>query len=279
MLTRVAEEIPMTAPEHRAFTAAGGGTALTTTAVLIAVATAGKLIGKGVLSLIGRNLSTAVVVKYLLNPRLTVLVTSNKLSTLVDATDAAQDGSTSTDVVLSSLAAAPNGYIYVGSPLPIRGVRADVDAPNGTASVMTGEYWNGSAWAALTITDGTASGGATMAVDGDVTWTVPAAWAPTRLIEALTENVAKPQTEARRKLFDRALFWCRFTTTGGCDSATTLNSLMALNRVTTYNELVSGEPVEEDVRTDEEGGIGCIEALTDAGTANLEGRLGGNFAS
>jgi hypothetical protein len=52
------------------------------------------------------------------------------------------------------------------------------------------------------------------------------------------------------------------------DSSTTANSLRALNRSTAYMEIVSGRAIEQAV-TVGPGGISCVEALTDAGTANL----------
>lgn len=46
---------------------------------------------------------------------------------------------------------------------------------NTTASTMTVEYWNGTAWVALTINDDTKSGAATLNCSGQVTWLAPAA--------------------------------------------------------------------------------------------------------
>ena len=66
---------------------------------------------------------------------------------------------------------------YVGCDVPFRGMYVNIKAPNGTASIATWNYWNGSAWADLSDTDATAAAGATLAVDDIVTWAVPAAWA------------------------------------------------------------------------------------------------------
>jgi hypothetical protein len=66
----------------------------------------------------------------------------------------------------------------------------------------------------------------------------------------------------------RSLFWTRFTVTSVLDAAVTLNSLMALNKSTAYGELVSGQVLESGIHRGPSG-FGCIEALTDAGTANL----------
>lgn len=266
--------------EQRSFTTAGGGTALSTTAVLIPVASAGKISGDGLVALTPRNLSTAVVVKYLFNPRITLLITDDNNATFTDESDDAQDGSTSTDVTLSSLPATPTGYIYLGTVEPVRGYRADVDAANGTAGTLTGDYWNGSAWTSLSITDGTASGGAPWAQDGDITFTVPSAWSKERLGTILGKTAAQTgPTGGALAYLGYNLFWARLSNTGACDSSTTLNSLMPLNRSTAYAELISGQTVVTEMSTDqtELASLSAVEALTDAGTANLVGILGGRF--
>ena len=246
--------------EVRAASTAGGGTALTTTAVRIVLP-----IGTRWLSLTPRNFTTAVVAKFNFNPWLTVLKTSDGLKTVAALTDYstnAQDGSTSTDVDLSSLnVGGAGGYLYVGASAPFGGAAIDIDAANGTASIILVEYWNGSAWADITATDGTASGGAAMAIDGSVTWTVPTAWAPVALQGTVT-------TPAQSDLLATNLFWTRWSFTVALDSTTTLNSLIAINRSTAYAELVSGQAFEESVSVGT-GGISGVTALTDAGTANL----------
>jgi hypothetical protein len=205
-----------------------------------------------------------VVVKWLANPYLVVLKTSDSLATVTDYSAAAQDNSTSSDVVLSSLPTAANGgYLYVGAYAPFRGVVVDVDSTNSTASVLTVNYWNG-AWTSISATDGTASGGATFAVDGNVTWTVPSDWVAASLA---TINSPAPGAGVQYRA-DGRMYWTRWQVSVALDASTTLNSMLAMNRSTTYAELPSGVAWQQ--RMDKApGGIGCIEALTDAGTANL----------
>lgn len=254
----------------RTASTAGGGTALTTTAGVIAFPK-----GTRHLFLIPRNFATAVVVKFALNPWLVVLKTTDNLATITDYSSAAQDADAGTAVVLSSLNTAANGdYLYVGSHVPFRGVNVDVDAANGNASVLTVNYWNGSAWTDASATDGTASGGATMAQDGNVTWTVPSDWAKASL--ATINSPTPPMGLAYR---DEPLYWTRWQVSAALDSSTTLNAMLALNRNTAnYGELPSGLSFETRISMGL-GGVGCVEALTDAGTAslivNVAVRLGG----
>ena len=205
-----------------------------------------------------------MVVQYLLNPYLIVLKTADDLQTITDYSESAQDGSAATDVTLSSLGTAAQGdYLYVGAYHPFRGVSVDVDAANANASVLTVNYWNGSAWTDITATDGTISGGASMGQDGDVTWTVPTAWAAASLT---TINSPAPASVAYRN--DSRVYWTRWQFSAALDASTTLNSMLAMNRSTTYAELPSGVAWQQRCEKTP-GGIGCIEAKTDAGTANL----------
>ena len=243
--------------EIRAATTASGGTALSTTAVAIPIPD-----GTRTVQYIGRNFATAVVLKLARNPYLLVYKTIDALATVTDYSSAAQDGSASTDVVLSSLDTLANGdALWIGSHLPFRGISVDVDAANGTASVLAGHYWTGSALAALTVTDGSTSGGATFAIDGAITWTMPSDWAKGALATVGSAAETVPQRGV-------SLYWARLTVSAALDSSTTLNSLLSLNRSTAYAEYPVGYALEERFQKGL-GAWGAIEALVDAGTGNL----------
>lgn len=95
----------------------------------------------------------------------------------------AKDGDAATTYVLNQFK--DDDYLYVGHSVKFNQMTVDVGAtPNAIASTLTCQYFNGSAWTALTITDGTAAAGATLAVDGSVTWTIPYAWALTSINNA-----------------------------------------------------------------------------------------------
>lgn len=245
--------------EVTAASTAGGGTALTSTAVRIVLP-----LGTKHIDLVPRNFSTAVVVQWLKNPWLTIFKTADSLATEpTEYSVEAQDGSTSTSVTLSSLGTAAQGdYLYVGSHVPFSGVSIDVDAANGTASVLTVRYRkNDDTWADTSATDGTDNGGATLGVDGSVTWTVPADWKSARLFDT-------GDTDLNIGLGKQELYWTRWEFSAALDSSTTLDSMIAINRSTTYHEIPSGMAWKEAV-TVGPGGISSIQAKTDAGTANL----------
>ena len=92
------------------------------------------------------------------------------------------DRDTATVFTLDDFAVAD--YLYLGASNKFESARVEMaTATNDTASIMTVEYWNSSAWADITVTDGTDAAGDTLKQDGTLSWTVPAAW------EAVDQNV------------------------------------------------------------------------------------------
>lgn len=243
--------------EIRAASAAGGGTQASGTALRLSLPLGSKWV-----SIAPNTFSTAVVLQYNFNPWLTVIKTADLLVTEpIDYSIEAQDGSTSTSVVLSSLGTAAQGdFLYVGSHTQFSGVAIDVDAANGTASVLTVKYWDGNSWEDISATDGTDSGGASMATDGSVTWTIPAGWATTRLFDS-------GDTDLNIGIGKQELFWTRWEFSAALDSSTTLDSMLSINRSTAYAELASGFAHEQAI-TVGPGGIASVTLKTDAGTCN-----------
>lgn len=248
--------------QGQAASTAGGGTALTNAAATVMLPFRTTEV-----ELVPRNFSTAVVVKFTKIPWLTVLKTTDLLAAVANMTNysnAAQDNSTGTTLVFSSLATLANlGAVYIGSREPFLGVTIDVNAANSNASVLTVKYRKSdNTWADITATDNTASGGATLAIDGTVTWSEPSDWIGCRLSDVVAG--IDPSFGA---VMNQTRFWTRWEVSAALDASTTCNSIIALPR-TTYQEIVSGMSWQEQVIVGE-GGICGISALTDAGTANL----------
>lgn len=204
---------------------------------------------------------SAVVARIAVNPYLVVLKTTDALSAApTEYSEAAQDGSTSTDVVLSSLGtAAQSDFLYVGAVRQFGGVYCDVDAANGTASVITVKYWDGNSWEDISDTDGTASGGASLAQDGIISWTVPSDWTPTTLLAA-------GDTEQAHRWCNQPFFWTRWEWSAGLDSSTTLNAMLATAPDSAFFELITGKSYEQGLDRMHHA---SIQALTDTGTAKL----------
>ncbi len=134
----------------------------------------------------------------------------NSAGTYTDVTAAVSERGTTSNATLSS-AEADVDFLYIGCAVPFRGVRVNVNAANGTASVLVATYRKSDdTWAGLTETDGTASAGAALAIDNTITWTVPTDWI------TFSVNGSPP------------LYWVRLAWDGGLDSATTVAELVPL---------------------------------------------------
>ncbi len=257
--------------EFRATSTAGGGTALTTTAGYIQFPAlpvdAFPPTRKLHVFVTPRNFATAVVAKVTFNPWLTILKTEDGMKTKpTDYSVVAQDNSTDTSVVLTSLNTEANGdFVLLGSHIPFRGFQCDVDGTNATATTTaTLYYWDGTGWTSLSATDGTKSSTA-LDQDGLIYWTVPTApaWVSERF------KIIFPQMTQNTYYSDIPLYWVKWVFDKQLDTTeVTIDSITAANRSTAYGELISGQTLEQRI-THGFGGVGCIEALTNAGTANL----------
>lgn len=72
--------------------------------------------------------------------------------------------------------------LYVGAAWEFEGLAVLLkDAVSAAASLLTAKYSGPAGWTSLSATDGTASGGATFAKSGRITWTLPTDWQRIRL--------------------------------------------------------------------------------------------------
>lgn len=259
----------------RAASTASGGTPLTATLTTIGLPLNAKW-----LTLIPRNFAGAAVLRFALNPWLVVLRTQDSLVSFTDFSDNAQDNDTGTSVTWSEQSTVANGdAFYVGSHIPFRGVAIDVDGTNGSGSAtLTVNYWNNTAWADITNSDGTRSSAA-FDQDGNETWTVPGAWVADNLND-IEVRTGFTTTRHPEEVFQTALYWTRWELDAAItDTSVTLDSMRSLNRSTAYAETPPNFAITEKIARGI-GGISCVEALVNAGAGNLivdVAALGGEF--
>lgn len=75
-------------------------------------------------------------------------------------------------------------YLYIGSTRPLKGIKFYVDNANTGASTSTVEYWASGGWAAVTgFSDGTASGGVSLAQTGTMSFDSTISVALPKIIE------------------------------------------------------------------------------------------------
>ena len=252
---------------HQRRTGAASGVAGTTTAAFTPF-----IKGTEHINLEPRNFaSSAAIIKFALCPYLVILKADSADGLgghLEDNSDVAQDGSTDTSVDLSSFAS--GRALYVGSAIPFRGAHIDVDGANSTGStVITVSYWNGAEWVDSSDTDGTISGGISLAQDGAITWTVPSAWQLSTL-DKLAAAAGESLDSSGQKYKDTSMYWTKWTWNQNMDAAVTLDHILGINESTAYSELTSSTAYEGRVHHGfGTNGLGGIEMLTDTGTANV----------
>jgi len=144
----------------------------------------------------------------------------------LDYSDEVSDDDTSTVAVLNSLDTKGNGagfLIFV--PYEAKSFTLTVQNANGTASALTGYYWkNTSAWADLSITDGTKSGSTTLAQTGTISFT--------------------PPTDIQDKfLYGRVGFWYLFVVSVQLDSSVTVSKVTYSADFSSLRNLWDGAPV------------------------------------
>jgi hypothetical protein len=269
-MAQTVKVIPVELTELRAASTASGGTALTTTLALISIP-----FGSDYLSITPRNFSGAAVARVALNPYLTIFTTTDGGATaaaITDISDETQDGD-AVDIVLDSFPAAGTGYFYVGAPIQFRGVAVTQGtSPQEDATVLTVNYWNGGTWTDTSATDGTDDAGDSMKSNGNVTWTVPAAWVRASL-QDIGETLPGGNSVPNK---GEPMYWTRWEWTNAFNSNTDVRVMRSLNRSTAYAEYIEGQAVE--VKTSNRQ-LACVEALTDAGTANLVVNVGSLLGS
>ena len=130
----------------------------------------------------------------------------------VDLTSALTDRNTSTGTGSSLNSFATADFIYFGCDNRFRGLSVDVTNTNGTASAATVEYWNGTAWTSITVTDTTESpGGTPLGQDGLLSWTVPTDWVRTSVN-------SEPRT----------LYWVRYKVSVALDATVSIVEVSTL---------------------------------------------------
>lgn len=88
----------------------------------------------------------------------------------MDYTDEVTDGLDSTTALIGALGTNAADVLFICCPTVPSGIKFTIGTANDVTATMKVEYWNGAS-TALSITDGTSSGGKTLAQTGIVSWT------------------------------------------------------------------------------------------------------------
>lgn len=228
----------------RLLSTAAGGTALTITRTFINIPADITYV-----ECLVRTLATAVVAKIAFNPLLNIFRTTDGFLTAPKN----ETGAYSTITLNSQPTLANGGAIYIGTAEPISGLRINVGNANSGGGTMGLYYWNGTAWADTSVTDGTTN----LSASGNATFTVPTAWTPGQLSDIL--NIQKPS-------LGQKLYWLRWTTSLTYDASVTVTSLYPINRYADAlpEYIVGGGP---NMVLDRNANGGSIQALVNGAAA------------
>ena len=156
-------------------------------------------------------------------------------------------------------------YLYVGIVGKIGGMVVDVGATvNAVVSVLSAQYNAGKNWATMTVaTDGTDVGGATLAQDGLVTVTVPAAWSRAFLNDLVS---GAPQTSQQ-------LYWIRFSVSVALTASVILANLTPIGEIAPGTDSVTAltggmwQKINVEYTMDIHPDVGSVEIIAQAAGA------------
>lgn len=174
-------------------------------------------------------------------PRVRLSGVYHGIATVTDYTEAAGDGLLG---ATSMPALAIGGAYYFGLPFPFIRLEFSVGSATGAgaATTLAYEYWNGTAWTALsTVVNRTAAGSFTsttsqlwFAVNGYIEWALPTTWRPGGPDTAFAMN--------------RSLYWVRIRNTGASATTYYLSEAVAALQSTTVDIRTEGNGLFEFIR-------------------------------
>ena len=179
------------------------------------------------------------------------------VSLLHDLTD--RDTATGTGTAMDAMAT--GDFLYICTSDIVGGFRIVIGSANAELATIAATYRkNDDTWAALTETDGTASGGASLAVPGSVTWT-----APTDAKRTFLGGGSGIFTDADAPAIEG--FWWRIAFDIALGADVEIDEIWTLNKNTSRGYFRGG--VEYPISLDRRN-VGALEALTAAGTDTLQ---------
>lgn len=179
------------------------------------------------------------------------------VSLLRDLTD--RDTGTGTGTAMDAMAT--GDFLYICTSDVVSGFRIVIGSANAEAAVVAFTYRkNDDTWAALTETDGTDSGGASLAQTGSITWT-----APTDAKRAILGGGSGIFTDADAPPIEG--FWWRMAFDAALGADVEIDEIWTLNKNTTrgYFRAATEYALSLDRRN-----VGAIEAALASGTDTLQ---------
>ncbi len=180
----------------------------------------------------------------------TVIIDYSPTALHTDLTD--RNTSTGTATAMDSMAT--GDFLYICTSDILSGFRVVIGSANDQAAVVAFTYWNG-AWTGLTETDGTDTGGVSLAKTGSITWAAPTDAVP--MSPKVSGNITDADAPGEYG------FWWRVAWGAALGTNTEITELWTLNKNTSRGYFRGGQ--EYNISLDRRN-VGAMEAVLAAGT-------------
>lgn len=187
-------------------------------------------------------------------------------SLINDMTD--RSSTTGTGTVMDS--STTSDYLYLMFNDVIGGLRVVMKSANASSANLTAAYrQNDNSWHSLSITDGSASGGATLAQTGSITWTAPTDWKAISLNSAATNANGVPSASSPPGNDPSGAmgFWLRLSWSGALDSDTEIQDIWSLSRDANRGYFRANQEYHLSL---DRSRVGSIEALLASSTSTAQ---------
>ena len=155
--------------------------------------------------------------------------------------------------------------LYLGFPMRIGGIHVEMKTRNGNASVLTVNYWNGSAWTSTSAQDGTTQQGKTLNQDGDITWVEKTDWLAAHLGGNNFDGSVMGMSITDKDAPGVYAFWLQLLWSGALAADVEISNIWSLNESPDTKESDHGymegavwHPLSFDRRN-----VGAIQAFLD----------------
>lgn len=161
--------------------------------------------------------------------------------------------------------AATGDRLYLAFPMRIGGIHVEMKSRNDNASVLTANYWNGSAWTDTSAQDGTTRQGKTLNEDGDITWSEKTDWLAAHLGGNVYDGSIKGMSITDADAPATYGYWLQILWSAALASDVEISNIWAINESSVtkesdhgYMEGVVWHPLSFDRRN-----VGAIQAFLD----------------
>lgn len=126
-------------------------------------------------------------------------------------------------------AAATGDRLYLGFPMRVGGIHVEIKSQNTNDSVLTVNYWNGSAWSSTGVQDRTAIQGKTFNQNGDMTWDKKTDWLSANLGGNPFDGATQRMSISDKDSPGSNAFWLQLIWSSALSADVEISNIWAIN--------------------------------------------------